>query len=107
MKKEKLYEDSELGTVRVVKSRRARRVSLRVHPVRGIVVTVPLPSSLSTATLPPRPRIFETTTSMPTPRPPSVFMGKVTTTIGAGIRLSSRRAAPFSCCSRPGCAPVS
>ena len=38
---EKLYEDSELGTVRVVKSRRARRVSLRVHPVRGIVVTVP------------------------------------------------------------------
>jgi len=38
---EKLYEDPELGTVRVVKSRRARRVSLRVHPVRGIVVTVP------------------------------------------------------------------
>ena len=34
-----------------------------------MVVTVPLPSSLSTATLPPRPRMFETTTSMPTPRP--------------------------------------
>ena len=38
---EKIYTDLTLGTVRVRKSPRARRVSIRVHPVRGIVVTLP------------------------------------------------------------------
>ena len=38
---EKLHIDPVLGEVRLRKSRRARRVSIRVHPARGIVVTVP------------------------------------------------------------------
>ena len=38
---EKVHIDPVLGEVRLRKSRRARRVSIRVHPVRGIVVTVP------------------------------------------------------------------
>ena len=40
---EKVHVDPVLGEVRLRKSRRARRVSIRVHPVRGIVVTVPFP----------------------------------------------------------------
>ena len=39
--KEKVHIDPVLGEVQLRKSRRARRVSIRVHPVRGIVVTVP------------------------------------------------------------------
>ena len=38
---EKVHIDPVLGEVRLRKSRRARRVSIRVHPVRGIVVSVP------------------------------------------------------------------
>ena len=38
---EKVHIDPVLGEVRLRKSRRARRVSIRVHPARGIVVTVP------------------------------------------------------------------
>ena len=38
---EKVHIDPVLGEVRLRKSRQARRVSIRVHPVRGIVVTVP------------------------------------------------------------------
>ena len=39
--KEKVHIDPVVGEVRLRKSRRSRRVSIRVHPVRGIVVTVP------------------------------------------------------------------
>ena len=39
--KEKVHIDPVLGEVRLRKSARARRVSIRVHPVRGILVTVP------------------------------------------------------------------
>ena len=39
---EKVHIDPVVGEVRLRKSRRARQVSIRVHPVRGIVVTVPL-----------------------------------------------------------------
>jgi hypothetical protein len=39
--KEKVHIDPVLGEVRLRKSARARRISIRVHPVRGIVVTVP------------------------------------------------------------------
>ena len=38
---EKVHIDPVLGEVRLRKSKRSRRVSIRVHPVRGIVVTVP------------------------------------------------------------------
>ena len=38
---EKVHIDPVLGEVRLRKSRQARRMSIRVHPVRGIVVTVP------------------------------------------------------------------
>ena len=37
----KVHIDPVLGEVQLRKSARARRVSIRVHPVRGIVVTVP------------------------------------------------------------------
>ena len=37
----KVHTDPVLGEVLLRKSRRARRVSIRVHPVRGVVVTVP------------------------------------------------------------------
>ena len=37
----KIYRDSEIGDIMLRKSRRCRRVSIRVHPVRGVVVTVP------------------------------------------------------------------
>ena len=39
--KEKVHIDPVLGEVTLRKSRRARRISIRVHPSRGIVVTVP------------------------------------------------------------------
>ena len=39
--KEKVHIDPVLGEVRLRKSARARRVSIRVHPVHGILVTVP------------------------------------------------------------------
>ena len=39
--KEKVHIDPVLGEVRLRKSGRTRRMSIRVHPVRGIVVTVP------------------------------------------------------------------
>ena len=39
--KEKVHIDPALGEVRLRKSARARRISIRVHPVRGILVTVP------------------------------------------------------------------
>ena len=39
--KEKVHIDPALGEVRLRKSPRARRISIRVHPARGIVVTVP------------------------------------------------------------------
>ena len=38
---EKVHIDPVLGEATLRKSRRARRVSIRVHPARGIVVTVP------------------------------------------------------------------
>jgi predicted metal-dependent hydrolase len=38
---EKIHIDPELGEVLLRKSVRARRISIRIHPVRGIVVTVP------------------------------------------------------------------
>lgn len=38
---EKIYEDPDFGPVRLVKSTRTRRISLRVHPRRGIVVSMP------------------------------------------------------------------
>ena len=39
--KEKVHIDPAIGEVRLRKSARARRISIRVHPVRGILVTVP------------------------------------------------------------------
>lgn len=38
---EKVHIDPVLGEVRLRKSARSRRISIRVHPVRGILVTVP------------------------------------------------------------------
>ena len=38
---EKVHIDPVLGEVRLRKSTRSRRISIRVHPVRGILVTVP------------------------------------------------------------------
>ena len=35
------YNDPEIGPVRLVKSARARRISVRVHPLKGVTVTVP------------------------------------------------------------------
>ena len=39
--KEKVHIDPVLGEVRLRKSARSRRISIRVHPVSGILVTVP------------------------------------------------------------------
>ena len=39
--KEKVHIDPVIGEVRLRKSARSRRISIRVHPARGIVVTVP------------------------------------------------------------------
>lgn len=41
MKSERLLNDPEIGVVRLCKSQRARRISIRVHPVKGVTVTVP------------------------------------------------------------------
>ena len=38
---EKVHIDPVVGEVLLRKSRRARRVSIRVHPARGVIVTVP------------------------------------------------------------------
>ncbi len=38
----KVYEDTEIGKVQLVKSSRAGRISIRIHPVKGVTVTVPL-----------------------------------------------------------------
>lgn len=40
-KQEKILEDSELGKVVFRKTLRSRRLSIRVHPLRGITVSVP------------------------------------------------------------------
>ena len=50
---EKIHIDPELGEVLLRKSVRARRISIRIHPVRGIVVTVPywVPYSMGVAFL--------------------------------------------------------
>lgn len=37
----KIYSDPEVGEVRLRRSLRCRRVSIRVHPSKGIIVTVP------------------------------------------------------------------
>lgn len=42
---EKIYSDPEAGEVRLRKSLRSRRVSIRVHPSKGIIVTVPYRAS--------------------------------------------------------------
>ena len=39
--KEKVHIDPVLGEIRLRKSARSRRISIRVHPARGILVTVP------------------------------------------------------------------
>ena len=39
--KEKVHTDPVLGEVRLRRSARARRISIRIHPTRGILVTVP------------------------------------------------------------------
>ena len=39
--KEKVHIDPVIGEVRLRKSARSRRISIRVHPRRGVVVTVP------------------------------------------------------------------
>ncbi len=39
--KEKVHIDPMLGEIRLRKSARSRRISIRVHPVSGILVTVP------------------------------------------------------------------
>lgn len=41
------YNDPEIGPVRLVKSARARRIGVRVHPLKGVTVTVPLPYSFA------------------------------------------------------------
>ncbi len=39
--KEKIFMDSEIGAVTFRKSVRARRISIRVHPVKGVTVSIP------------------------------------------------------------------
>ena len=39
--KEKVFSDPEIGQVRIVKSARGRRIGIRVHPSRGVSVSVP------------------------------------------------------------------
>lgn len=38
---EKIYQDEQIGPVRLCKSARARRIIVRVHPIKGVSVTVP------------------------------------------------------------------
>ena len=42
MKGEKVYHDPEIGTVTFRKSARSSRVSIRVHPSKGVTVSVPM-----------------------------------------------------------------
>ena len=42
MAHEKIYQDPEIGTVTFRKSTRSRRVSIRVHPSKGVTVSVPM-----------------------------------------------------------------
>lgn len=44
-----VYEDDRLGPVRLRRSPRARRLSLRVHPERGVTLTIPMWCSLRDA----------------------------------------------------------
>ena len=39
--KDRIYTDAEMGNVVLRKNIRSRRVSIRVHPVRGVTVTLP------------------------------------------------------------------
>ena len=39
--KERVFSDPEIGQVRIVKSARSRRISIRVHPLRGVALSVP------------------------------------------------------------------
>ena len=39
--RERVFIDPEIGQVRIVKSARSRRISIRVHPLRGVAVSVP------------------------------------------------------------------
>ena len=41
MMPEKTYQDPQIGTVKFRKSSRARRVSIRVHPLKGVTVSMP------------------------------------------------------------------
>ena len=38
----KIYKDKDLGNVMLVKSSRAGRISIRIHPVKGVTVTIPI-----------------------------------------------------------------
>ena len=38
---EKIYQDEQIGPVRLCKSARVRRIIVRVHPIKGVSVTVP------------------------------------------------------------------
>ena len=40
---EKLYQDPQIGEVAFIKSRRCSRMSIRVHPSKGVRVTMPYP----------------------------------------------------------------
>lgn len=42
MAREKIYTDPEIGQVTFRKSSRSRRISIRVHPVKGVTVSVPV-----------------------------------------------------------------
>ena len=42
MAHEKIYQDPEIGTVTFRKSTRSSRVSIRVHPSKGVTVSVPM-----------------------------------------------------------------
>ena len=47
MAHEKIYQDPEIGTVTFRKSTRSSRVSIRVHPSKGVTVSVPKLSTTS------------------------------------------------------------
>ncbi len=42
MVKEQIYIDKEIGEVRLVRSMRGKRITIRVHPVKGVSVSVPV-----------------------------------------------------------------
>lgn len=39
--REKIYDDADIGAVRLRKNPRSRRISIRVHPIRGVTVSMP------------------------------------------------------------------